>query len=88
MRMKTRSRLADPWLILGRKRGPFNRPMSPSLLRDDPLEADLSGYGDRNPAPGFRFAAFSLRKPLPTLDRVRGAKTRQTAAIATEHANP
>jgi ATP-dependent HslUV protease, peptidase subunit HslV len=29
--------------------------VSPSLLRDGTLEADLSGYGDRNPALGFRF---------------------------------
>src|SRR5437879_12638657 len=28
-------------LLNGRKRGPFNRPVSPSLLRDGPLEAEL-----------------------------------------------
>ena len=32
--------LADLWPSFGRKRGPFNRPMSPSLLRDGPPEAD------------------------------------------------
>src|SRR6267142_3290236 len=40
VRMKTAS-LDRPLACLTRKRGPFNRPMAHSLLRDDALKAEL-----------------------------------------------
>jgi len=42
--------LSDLWPIFGRKRGPFNRPVSPSLLRDGTLEAELRPMVTGNPA--------------------------------------
>ena len=55
MRMKT--------AFWSRKRGPFNRLTLPSLLRDDTSEADLSGYGDRNPVPKTAVIATPLANP-------------------------
>src|SRR5882757_10377411 len=55
--------------FLSRKRGPFNRLMSPSLLRD----GRTSAYGDRNPALAFWFGAFSSREPVFTPGSSPGA---------------
>jgi hypothetical protein len=71
--------------FLSRKRGPFNRPVSPSLLRDGTLETELQPMvtGIR----GWRSGLKRFRRS----NRVRGhalPKTLRIAPIATLNGNP
>jgi hypothetical protein len=76
--------------FLSRKRGPFNRLMSPSLLRDGTLETELQPMvtGIRGWRSGLkRFRRADRYSPL---DQARGQaspKTLRIAPIATANAN-
>jgi hypothetical protein len=77
--------------FLSRKRGPFNRLMSPSLLRYGTLEAELQPMvtGIRRWPSGL--TRFLQVNRYQSQDQVRGQaslKTLQTAPIATPNANP
>jgi len=78
--------------FLSRKRGPFNRLMSPSLLRHGTLEAELQPMvtGIRRWPSGL--TRFSSREPVFTPWIKSGgmprSKTLRAAPIATPNANP